>query len=60
MSENLNTEVTELDGSRARVKVLIPADEVAALAEPQLFELCCSRIRELDASARATRSGTRG
>jgi hypothetical protein len=39
---------------------LITADEVAALDEPQLFELCVARIRDLDALARATRSGTRG
>lgn len=38
---------------------LITADEVAALAEPQLFERCVSRIRDLDALARATRSGAR-
>jgi 1-acyl-sn-glycerol-3-phosphate acyltransferase len=39
---------------------VITADEVAALEEQQLFELCCTRIRELDALARATRSGIRG
>jgi 1-acyl-sn-glycerol-3-phosphate acyltransferase len=39
---------------------VITADEVAALKEQQLFELCCTRIRELDALARATRSGIRG
>jgi 1-acyl-sn-glycerol-3-phosphate acyltransferase len=39
---------------------VITADEVAALAEPQLFELCVTRIRDLDALARATRSGARG
>lgn len=39
---------------------VITAAEVAALEEPQLFELCCGRIRELDARARAARSGGRG
>lgn len=39
---------------------VITAAEVEALDEQQLFELCCRRIRELDALARATRSGVRG
>jgi 1-acyl-sn-glycerol-3-phosphate acyltransferase len=38
---------------------LITADEVAALDEPQLFELCVERIRDLDTLARVTRSGAR-
>lgn len=39
---------------------VITADEVAALEEQDLFQLCCGRIRELDERARATRSGIRG
>lgn len=39
---------------------VITVAEVAALDEPQLFELCVARIRDLDALARATRSGARG
>jgi 1-acyl-sn-glycerol-3-phosphate acyltransferase len=38
---------------------IITADEVAALEEQELFELCCRRIRELDELGRATRSGIR-
>jgi 1-acyl-sn-glycerol-3-phosphate acyltransferase len=38
---------------------VITADEVAALDEPQLFELCVERIRDLDTLARVTRSGAR-
>jgi 1-acyl-sn-glycerol-3-phosphate acyltransferase len=38
---------------------IITADEVAALEEQELFELCCARIRELDELGRATRSGIR-
>jgi 1-acyl-sn-glycerol-3-phosphate acyltransferase len=38
---------------------IITADEVAALEEQELFELCCARIRGLDERGRATRSGIR-
>ena len=38
---------------------IITADEVAALEEQELFELCCARIRALDERGRATRSGIR-
>jgi 1-acyl-sn-glycerol-3-phosphate acyltransferase len=44
---------------RLEFGAVITAEEVAALEEQQLFQLCCTRIRELDALARATRSGTR-
>jgi 1-acyl-sn-glycerol-3-phosphate acyltransferase len=38
---------------------VIPASEVAALSEQDLFQACVEEIRELDARARATRSGRR-
>lgn len=38
---------------------LIPAAEVAALGEQELFDLCVERIRELDAKARAARNHAR-
>ncbi len=38
---------------------VIPAAEVAALDEQELFDRCVAEIRLLDARARATRSGTR-
>ena len=37
---------------------VIPAAEVAALSERELFDLCVARIRELDARARLALGGT--
>ena len=45
---------------RLEFGTVITAAEVAALTEPELFELCCTRIRRLDEVARAARSGSRG